>query len=167
MKLDEITPPSEEIAAEASEAARLLSGLLKGRAQRFSLTATRGPVRASRGPSGRTRSTISGEEETVEVPAEAFRLFVRILAEMANGNAVTIVPVHAELTTQQAADILNVSRPYLVQLLEEGKIPHRKVGTRRRIRVEEMLLYKQADDAERQKTLDELTAEAEKLDLGY
>jgi excisionase family DNA binding protein len=103
----------------------------------------------------------------VTVPREAFELFVRILGEMANGNAVTIVPVHAELTTQQAAELLNVSRPYMVKLLEDGKIPFRLVGTRRRVRFEDLVRFKQQDDADREKVVNELTAEAQRLGLEY
>ena len=108
-----------------------------------------------------------GRDTAITLPKEAIELLVEILGQMANGNAVTIVPVNAELTTQQAADMLNVSRPFLVGLLDDGKIPHRLVGTHRRVRVADLLLYKDKDDAHRKAVQDELTAEAETLGLGY
>lgn len=101
---------------------------------------------------------------------EAWRrdeIFVRIPGEMANGNAVTIVPVHAELTTRQAAELLDVSRPCMVKLLEEGRIPFRMVGTRRRVRFEDLVRFKQQDDADREKVLDELIAEAQRLGFDH
>lgn len=106
-------------------------------------------------------------EETVPIPESAFRLLNEILTQMAKGNAVTLIPVHAELTTQQAADILNVSRPFLVEQLEKNVIPYRKVGTHRRILFKDLMNYKEAMDRNRLKTLDELAAQAQDLGMGY
>lgn len=150
MQTTELKLPSAKTAEEARAALRALAGVSKKKVRTVQVR-----------PEG------EGGGVSVTVPREAFDLFLEILGQMANGNAVTIVPVHAELTTQQAADLLNVSRPFLVKLLEQGNIPSRKVGAHRRIRAEDLVAYKQRHEARRKAVLDELTAEAEKHELGY
>lgn len=103
----------------------------------------------------------------VVLPAAAVRLLGEALAEMAKGNGVTLLPVHSELTTQQAAEVLHVSRPFLVEQLERGLIPYRKVGTHRRILLADLLAYKETMDRNRLQTLEELTAQAQELGMGY
>ncbi|MGE3804374.1 MAG: helix-turn-helix domain-containing protein [Gemmataceae bacterium] len=107
------------------------------------------------------------QAEAIDVPASAVRLFLHLLTEMSQGNAVTLIPTHAELTTQQAADLLHVSRPYLVKLLEEGKIPCRTVGKYRRVRFDDLMAFKRKDDEARAKVVDQLAAEAQELGMGY
>ena len=113
----------------------------------------------------RIRLLDDGDE--LAVPTSAVRLLLQLLIEMSQGNAVTLIPTHAELTTQQAADLLRVSRPYLVKLLDEGKMPCRAVGKYRRVRFDDLMAYKRRDDQARAKVLDELTAEGQKLGIGY
>ena len=103
----------------------------------------------------------------IPLPKPALELLKEILAEMAKGNAVKLVPVHSELSTQQAAEILNVSRPYVIELLEKGSIPFRKVGTHRRIMLKDVMDYKHAWTQKRLNALDELSALDQELGLGY
>ena len=110
-------------------------------------------------------SVVAGDDETaLEVPVDVLWLLADILAETASGNAVAVSPVEAELTTQQAADLLNVSRPYLVKLLDERRIPFRRVGNRRRILLVDVIDFKHADESERRAIAAELTTQAEPSD---
>lgn len=107
---------------------------------------------------------IDGEVPVV-LPRRAVQLLVDLLAQIANGNAVTLVPVHAQLTTQEAADLLNVSRPFLVKLIEAGEIPFQKVGTHRRLRADDVFAYRKAQE---QRSRHALTALAQlDQELGF
>lgn len=143
--------PSPEEAKEAGDALLRVQALLRRRSARTIHVCPEG----------------GKADQVISVPRGAFEFFVEILSQMANGNAVTVVPIHAELTTQEAADLLNVSRPYVIRLLDEKKIPFRLVGTHRRVRFADLLKYKLKDDAERKAALDELASEAQRLGLGY
>ena len=104
-------------------------------------------------------------KKSIRLPPTAVRLLARILEEMARGNAVRLVPVQAELTTQEAADMLNISRPTLIRLLNEGKIGHRLVGTHRRVRFESLIQFKRKADAARRAALAELAAYDQELGI--
>lgn len=108
-----------------------------------------------------------GQEIVINLPAIAIQLLLKILTEVAAGNAVTLMPIHAMLTTQEAANLLNVSRPFLVRLLDKEAIPCHKVGKHRRIRLFDLLKFKESFEKSSNKALDELTQQAQELDLGY
>jgi len=108
------------------------------------------------------------DEETGEglkLPPSAVRALLHVLTEIGQGHAVKVTPIHAELSTQQAADILNVSRPYLVKLVDEGAIPSRKVGVQRRLLLDDVIAYKKAMYAKQVKAMAELTALSQELGL--
>jgi len=113
----------------------------------------------------RARVQLDGND--LILPRQALALLRDLLVEMAQGNAVTIVPTHAEMTTQEAANILNVSRPHLVKLLEDGEIPFSKTGTHRRIRYQDLMAYRDKRDQESNAALDELVSLAQEHDMGY
>ena len=113
------------------------------------------------------RASVKLDGHDLILPRQALALLRDILVEMAQGNAVTIVPTHAELTTQEAANILNVSRPHLVKLLNEGVIAYSKTGTHRRIRYQDLMAYKAERDQRSKEALDALTEQAQQFDMGY
>jgi excisionase family DNA binding protein len=149
----ETVAPSEADARLAQTSSRQLARILSGKRKRKSLSLRIEPD--------------DGSEETIAIPLSAFQLLSDILTEMGKGNAVTLVPVQTELTTQQAADLLNVSRPFLVEQLEQGAIPFRKVGTHRRVLFQDLMAYKRQIDERRLKALEELAAQAQELKMGY
>jgi excisionase family DNA binding protein len=145
--LQDIEPPSAADAAMAGRSA--------ARLERF--------VRRDRS----LRLAPESNGETVELPGPAAELLLRVLREMASGHAVTLIPIHAELSTQQAADVLGVSRPFLIGLLEKKAIPFRMVGTHRRVLFKDLLAYRRASEADRTSALDELADEAQRHGMGY
>ena len=110
----------------------------------------------------RIQGELAGDDALV-VPRQAAVMLAQILGFLANGQGVTVTPSNAMLTTQQAADFLNVSRPYLIKLLEAGEIPFEKVGTHRRVAFAVLLEYKRRDDLERRRAADELTELGQEL----
>ena len=146
LRASELTMPTEKESAQAAETVRQAASVINGAET----------VSAHFGPKS---------NPAVELPVAAVQLLLGILEQMACGNAVTLMPVHAELTAQQAADLLNVSRTHLVQLLDKENIPHRKVGTHRWVRAEDVLTYRRETERARRKALDEMTELDEELGL--
>ncbi|MES2663735.1 MAG: helix-turn-helix domain-containing protein [Pseudomonadota bacterium] len=106
-----------------------------------------------------------GHTHTVSIPASAMRFLVEILNQLGKGNTVKLVPIHAELTTQDAADLLNVSRPTLIKLLDDGKISYHRSGNRRKLKFTDVHQFKQEIDGLRHKALEDLSALDQELDL--
>lgn len=112
-------------------------------------------------------NAVGGHSETVDLPTSVFQMLVRILTEMGKGNAVTLMPIHAQLTTQQAAELLGVSRPFIIKELKDGRIPFHLVGTHRRIAYRDLMEYKAKCQSDHDKAMDELVAQAQDLKMGY
>ncbi len=139
--------PTEKEIQLSTESSRILAGMAMSKEHTFEIK-------------------VDGKK-TIHIPSSVFKMLLNILTQMSAGNAVTVIPIHMEITTQEAANLLNVSRPYLIDLLEAKKIPYRKVGTRRKILFQDVMNYKKKDDEERLKVLEALTKEAQDLDMGY
>lgn len=139
-------PPDQKEEVEALH--RLLDQMAQARARR-----QRAPKCRLQGPRG----------EAIAIPESVFYVLERVAEVLARGDAITVVPVGKELTTQQAADLLNVSRQYLVRLLEADELPYTKTGKHRRLRIEDVLAYKERREAARKAALDELAELSEEL----
>jgi excisionase family DNA binding protein len=142
-------PPTEEEAKLAQESSQILAGYTDAEKPEIIIR------------------TDDMNSQAIAIPESAFSMLVDILGQMAQGNAVRLVSLPPELTTQEAANILEVSHPYLVELLESGEIPSQIVETKRQVRYEDVLHYKNQIDEKRRQTLDELVAEAQNLNMGY
>lgn len=139
-------PGREEARAAASRAARLVEAIASGASVRLQIDA---------------------DPDDSPLSPFVLNLLVELLQQLGDGKAVAIVPLQTQLSTQQAADVLQVSRPHLVRLLDQRIIPSTRVGTHRRVRIEDVLAYRrQRDEASRQ-ALDELGAQAQDLGMGY
>jgi excisionase family DNA binding protein len=108
---------------------------------------------------------VSPDGARLQLPRSVYQVLVQVVHEMAQGHAVAVMPFHAQLTTQQAADLLGVSRPHLVKLLDDGKIAFTRPTKHRRVRLADLMAYKAQRDIERSDALDELAAEAHRLGL--
>lgn len=106
-------------------------------------------------------------EVAIAIPRKALELLEFILSSMAQGKALSLIPSDAELSTQQAADLLNVSRPHVVKLVEQGALPFKKVGSHRRIQLADLLTYEAQQAAQRAQHLHFLAQQAQALNLGY
>jgi len=115
----------------------------------------------------RTARLVDPDGETTDIPESVFHALKFVVKNMARGQTITLMPHDKELTTQEAADLLHVSRPHLTKLLDEGTIPHHKVGTHRRVRIEDLQAYRDQRSTTRREKLDELTRLSEELPGGY
>jgi excisionase family DNA binding protein len=126
-------------------------------------TASRTLARAK----GQSVKVTLDDGKELELPKAITELLVRVLTELSSGNMVSIMPVHAELTTQEAANHLNVSRPFLIKLLESGQLPFHKVGSHRRVKYEDLKAFMAKQERIREAAMQELADEAQALGLGY
>lgn len=109
----------------------------------------------------------NGESDELVLPGHVLQMLLDVLSETSKGNAISLIPHHQEVSTQEAANLLNVSRPFLVGLLEKGEVPFRKVGAHRRVLLTDVLAYREKTEQLRSKALDELVALSQDERMGY
>lgn len=110
---------------------------------------------------------VSPDGETIDIPPALFELLAAVAEELGQGHGVSVLPLHRQLTTTEAAQLLNVSRPHVISLLEGGDLPFEKVGTHRRVRLADVLSYRQIRDQRRQEALANIVRQGEDLNLPY
>jgi excisionase family DNA binding protein len=147
MEEQELELPTQETSEDANRLIEVLSHFVK----------------RGNGETAEVYLSRDDQQACAEIPQQVLTLFLEVLGQLANGNAVTIVPIHAELTAQQAADLLNVSRSYLVNLLESNELEYTMVGTHHRIRAQEVIRYKRTRDEKTRQAVAELTALGQEL----
>jgi excisionase family DNA binding protein len=151
MKTIESKLPSPEEAALAKISSQELSGFIETKSDTQLLSVT----------------GVDGISHSVEMPVSALRFLVDVLTELGDGNTVKLVPIHAELTTQEGGDLLNISRPTFVKLLDEGFIPFSYTGNRRKVKYVDVQTYKANLERDRLSSLDKLSALDQEMNLGY
>lgn len=124
-------------------------------------------LRLRRVEDGTPPRLVTSDGEELDVPPALFGLLVAVAEELARGNGVSVLPLHRQLTTTEAAQLLNVSRPHVITLLERGELPFEKVGSHRRVRLADVLAYRQAQDQCRRDALDDMVRQGEDLSLEY
>lgn len=109
----------------------------------------------------------SGKIHEITIPASALDMMIEVLTQLGQGNSVSITPIHAELTTQEGADMLNMSRPTFIKLLDAKEIPFSRTGNRRKVAFADLMEYKDRLEQKRLSSLAELSALDQEMDMGY
>ncbi|MFD0367736.1 excisionase family DNA-binding protein [Streptomyces sp. NPDC127114] len=153
--------------ATAAQGRKLEPGVIKAQDAERALRRLNSYLEHTEGASDdiRVHLEAGAQGEALVLPRPVAEMFAALLAALASGKGVRVMPVDAELTTQQAADVLDVSRPYLIGLLDDEKIPYRRVGRHRRIRFEDLMRYKREDDQRRHDAANRLAQLGQELGL--
>ena len=135
--------------------------------QKVALNSIKSLKRKTRSKASTINIEIDDGGETITIPLKAFNLLKEVLKNMAEGNSIALFPTNSEISTQDAANMLSISRPHLVKLLETGEIPFIKVGSHRRVQMKDVVEYENKLNNQSRRKLDQLTKQAQKLKMGY
>ncbi len=148
-----IASPSQDDAEAVTQLDRTLESALEASAQQ------------PNGTSPHPLALVGQDGSHVPIPFTVYELFHEIVHHLARGDSITLVPRHRELTTQQAAEVLNISRPFLIKLLDRDEMPYRWEGTHRRIALEDVLVYRDRRSAKRRRGIEHLAQKSQDLDI--